>query len=367
MIIILLVLLMGIISAYYIYYPNRSQSLRFLYWLCIVLWCLLPAIRNEYVGTDTRNYIDFFLHPQLGYNGRDKSEIEIGFVAWNYIIAGIFNNQYFYLFMSGILSTSLKIYYLNKLTDKSIQALFLLSTLVLLEPFLFVEYGIMRQCISISFFLGMFYCMYAKKHFLYSVLLGMLAISFHASTLLPIIIVICIYYCKINPSKKSLYIMLILSMMIGNVFLTFVQSNISLFSFLGIAQIGYIERLDSTSLINGYGYYRNIIPLSLYGFFMIYYHDKNKCNDFIFQTAFWGIVLNNIFITIPIGQRILFCMIPIVVISIVRNVNRNNVKYIIPVVLFEFYRLYSYYISQNSGAQELGDGNVVFPYKTFIL
>ncbi|MBM6673386.1 EpsG family protein [Marseilla massiliensis] len=364
MIIILLIAIIGFMGIYYLKNPNRIKEKR-TYLLLGLLWCILPAIRTENVGTDTYNYIDFFLHPVSGYNGRDN--VEIAFEYWNILVRWISLNKYWYIFVSAILATSIKFWFIQKISLKPLLTLFLMSSIVFLEPFLFIEYGGMRQSISISFYLLFFYALISQYKWYYIFLWGFLSFNFHNSSLFPILVTILLYLIKHQFSKNTYFLLIIISFAIGNIAVAYLQNFFLYLSyFIGIGQMVYFENIGQTELITGYEYFRNVLPLSLYGIFIINTNRNEELNKIINKIALFSIVVTNILITIPIGQRITFAFIPILCVALSHCINKKNFIYILPVILFEFYRLYSFYEIQKSGMQKLGNGNVIFPYETFL-
>lgn len=363
MIIIFLILIIFIFALY----ENSNPDLRkrnLMYAFLGIIWCLLPAIRDELVGTDTSNYIEFFRYPQLGYNGRE--EVEIGFEIWNHIVRLLSSNKYVYLFLSALLSTIPLLLMIYKMSTRPIMALYIVSTIVLLEPFLFVEYGTMRQSLSIGFFLVFFFYLVYKNNFRLSILYGLLSYSFHNSTLLPIILVLLIHFSKYQPSKKFAYLLIALSFVFGNVSVFYLQDFfLTVSTIVQIGQVGYLEHIELDELVDGYGYFRNVLPICLYAIFCIYNSCEKDEHKKLLQTSIITVVFTNILITIPIGQRITYALIPILCINVANKINSKNIKYILPVLLFEFYRLFSYYQAQDSGVQGEMDGNIIFPYNTF--
>lgn len=367
MLIIFFVLLLGIFSIYQVLYGTKNNKV-FYFMGCI--WLLFPALRTEFVGTDTQNYLDFFLKPSLGYNGKTLSEVETGYVYWNYLVANIWKNIYFYLFCSAILSCSLKLYVFHKISNFPLFALFLYSILVTLEPLLFSEYGTIRQAISIGFYM-MFLWQLQKENknriiICLCVAFALLSYLFHGSSILPLVVTLVLYFVpkKYELSKRNLIIILLISLFGGNVILLYGGELTSILSFLAIQQLNYLESMSDAVLFDGYGYYRNVLPLFCMALFILKY--QQSTDDIITKSAIWGVILTNLLIQIPIGQRITYCFMPILCIAVSKVVNKKNILYILPIILFEFWRLYGYYISQTIGQQKFGDGNIIFPYTSIL-
>lgn len=344
---------------------QQWKSHRTIFILLSIIWCLLPAIRNENVGTDTMNYIYFFQHPQLGYNGKD--EVELGFECWNLIVRSISNNKYFYLFSTALLATIPMVWVIYKISSKPLLTLCLISTIVLLEPFVFSEYGAMRQSLSIGFFMVFYYLFVLKNKLYLSIVFGILSFLFHNSSLLPLMVVMVLSFVHLQISKRSAYTILVISFFLGNVSVFYLKDFfMTVSTIIQIGQIGYLEHIDTTELADGYGYYRNVLPLCLYAIFSLYYYNDEFITDPLLKITVATVVLTNIFITIPIGQRITYALVPLLCLTVSNSINRYNFKYIIPVILFEFYRLYNYYQAQALGIQGNSNGNIIFPYNTFL-
>lgn len=367
MLIISFIILLGILAICQVFYGTKNNKV---FYIMGCIWLLFPALRTEFVGTDTRNYVDFFLRPALGYNGKTLNEVEVGFVYWNYIVHFFSKNIYFYLFCSTMLSCSLKLHVFRKISIYPLFALFLYSILVTLEPLLFSEYGPIRQAISIGFYMMFVWELQKdnknRKVMCLCAIFALLSYLFHGSSILPIVVTLILYFIprKFELSKRNLIIILILSLFGGNVILLYGGELASILSFLAIQQLGYLESMSEAVLFDGYGYYRNVLPMFCMALFVLKF--QKSTDDIITKSAIWGVILTNLLIQIPIGQRITYCFMPILCVAVSRVVNKKNILYVLPIILFEVWRLYGYYISQSTGQQKLGDGNVIFPYTSFL-
>ncbi|WP_432709237.1 EpsG family protein [Pedobacter sp.] len=334
-----------------------------IFFLSALLVALLPALRAVSVGTDTINYVNYFLYPSRGYNDQ---LIEFGYEVWNDIIRFIWYNEYFFLFSSSLLAMSGVIFFIYK---ESPYRTFSLLLFVIVEQFYFMEFSGMRQVIAISFFLFALYYYHAntpdkKKAFLFFVL----AMLFHATVAwtLPFIL----FLDKVSFKKKWVYILLVLSFIAGLYGVFDYRSAIA--TIFGMVNVG-------DGLVNKYGGYSDftvenesnshrilwdMLPLSVICLGIVI---SQKQIDYHYLKLFiTGVVVNNLIISYPIGFRIVIYLLILIVIIVPKAFNRQGLLAAIIYTLIVVYYLYKSCSILLVQFNPLFVGNKVVPYKTYL-
>jgi len=172
------------------------------YWALFFLLLLIGGLRGLSVGVDTSGYQDLF----IGYTSRYMG-LEYGWILLNMFVQFFFNNFQIVVFISMVLVLC-PIFYVSR--RMSINPILSIALFCLLY-FYFNSFNITRQAIAGSFILMALYSLYnGNKHgyFIYVVL----ATLFHTTAIL----FFGIYFLyRINISKRTLMIIIVLSYLIG--------------------------------------------------------------------------------------------------------------------------------------------------------
>ena len=159
---------------------------------------LLIMLRHESVGSDTRNYIDFFERfRRMPWGDVGKDSLEFGFAYFNKIISFFVTDPRVFLAIAAI-TVSAMIYptYRRLCTDASLTIVLycFMSTFVMM-------FSGMRQMIAIG--IGFIAYEFTRKKKLGSfILIAIVAISFHTSAFM-LLFMYPLYHAKIT--KKWLY------------------------------------------------------------------------------------------------------------------------------------------------------------------
>ena len=184
---------------------NKQKILAFLLiGLSIFILSFLAGVRNDEVGKDIGIYVTpaFEWAQELKFEDFIiKGDFEIGYKLFVYIFTQVFNNKHFILFaMQAIVSTAVYIFaYKNK--EK-------VSMTLLILTFLMVFYNdtltMMRQTIAMSFLL-ISIITFKEKKYIKTLILYVLAILFHNTSIIAILTYIIIAIdntTKINKRSK---------------------------------------------------------------------------------------------------------------------------------------------------------------------
>ena len=337
----------SVVSAYYIF-----MSLLVLF---------LPAFRDVSVGTDTINYVKFFLNPNLGY---DIRQVDLGFQIWISALRAIWKDTHFFIFCNAFVSIYGVLFFINKQSPYKVLSLLLF---VIVGDFYSMQFGTMRQTIAISLFLiALYFFVKGKEYWKWALILYFIAIFFHATVIWCLPVVLLMNFLKMN--KWWMLIILAISFILG-------MANIFDYHII----MGYIfKTVDSGSSIGRYGIYSNdvfgvrlstyrilwdMLPLSLVCAACIIYSDDINSN--LLKLFFVGIVANNLTISDPIAFRlVIYLVILIIVVLPATFQNKKKIGVLICsiTVIYFFYKSYAVLAAQKSPDFI---GNKIIPYKTF--
>lgn len=126
---------------------RRAQ--KYIFHICAIAVFLFIGIRHYTVGTDTAHYMDFFLHPEMGFGG---GETDFGFdIVVN--ILHLFFNTYppFNLVVTAIYLYGL-FFLIRKDCKYPMIGLFIFVIVGTAESFFHQYMNIIRQCMALSFY-----------------------------------------------------------------------------------------------------------------------------------------------------------------------------------------------------------------------
>lgn len=269
----------------------------------IFLLIILMAFRAESVGTDTLNYKTSFEY----IKNNIILETEIGWILLNKTSLLIKDSYEFFLITVSVF-TLLPIYFIIKRNSVNpMLTLFLYFTLY----FYFNSFNMSRQMIAINFiFLG-FTFLQKRKIWVYF-LFVILAMLFHTSAFIALPIA---FINKIPDNKK------------------FILTSILIAFFSGLFLADYIFKLaEFTKYMNYIGSYElgNYTGTTLYlivlnSFFLFVYFTSIK-RDTYFKIFYIYILLSNLFIRIPYGDRIIIYLSIIQIIYLPYLIYNNKIK-----------------------------------------
>ncbi|MDR2270651.1 MAG: EpsG family protein [Sphingobacterium sp.] len=274
-IVIFSILIISIVFAY------KKNS--WLIWPIGVVLIYFVGFRNISVGTDTANYALYFQILKNG--GIIDSEYLYGIL--NKIVIYL-NGEFFWVqILASILTIVPILWTVSSKSKFPYLSLFLYLTLYIY----FYSFNIVRQCIAISICFAAVSLFLDKKMKFFGLVL--LAINFHASA----IIIVPLYFIrniKLNSVKIS--ILLISTFFMGIFLPSYLVS-------LG-ATVGYAKYLTGNfelgSLVGNM-----FFSLLLNGIFFIVYKFENQKNDRLFYLFLLFLIVSNILIRFPFGNRII--------------------------------------------------------------
>ncbi len=197
------------------YKPLKSNTFIFFSFIALLIPCCIAGLRSSSIGTDVEGYAlpmyrvakdsDSFLSFlntswRHVYTMRKISDIELGFDITVYFSAKVFGSFQALLFIIEAL-TIIPIY--KTLIKKRSIISPCLGMLTFYMIFYNVSLNILRQGICMAFVL-LSYCYFTENKKIHATVLLIIAILFHTSGLLGLIIVAMYVYLKGNPQRKEI-------------------------------------------------------------------------------------------------------------------------------------------------------------------
>lgn len=265
----------------------------------ILLFAMMVAtgLRASCVGADTAHYIIKYSHPTS-----DSLEFIFKFII---DLLQKFDFSPTQIQFSFSVITFIPLYYLivKYSTNKGLTILIF----IIAPNIYFLEtMNIVRQSCALPYIIWSIF-MFNEHKYLKGILLFIIAIGFHLSSLGLIPLLIFSFYWK--PDFKFAIILVIISICLG--LLTSTSIIAHYISYLQQLNFGGFEkysiysswRLDSQRNIFG------ILPRMIFSFVIIYYAYKQYSNRLIVRTLLFAIIVNNIVQCFPNGFRFVFCLL----------------------------------------------------------
>lgn len=283
----------------------------------ILFFSLIDGCRYK-VGYDWLQYKDIFVHLQhTGNFSRDNLEFFYKFINLLLVEVGA-HYAVLFMFMSGMLLYSI-LFLLRDFRGHlwCVLPLFLCC-------FLSYSDNLSRQFLSISFML-ISMCYFAKHKFRYSLILAVVAVGCHITTLAIIPIYLILYYLNIRKHKYlplCIYgVCFVMSIAMTIAGFNILNSEYTSFFLVFIGRESYIERIANAGF-NSYdiGIHTRLV-MALANFYILYQVTKlrNIENEYLFNWMFniyiLGICLWDLFCGEELLQRFmlyLYCFYPFI-------------------------------------------------------
>ena len=336
-----------------------------LFWTLVLLCILSVGLRHYSVGTDSENYMYYFLRPIDGYN-RGQS-IEIGFKYWVEFIRLFTKDYEVFFFLSAIISIMPLAYCINILsTNKVVTFFFILFSTSVSTLFEF-EFSGMRQAISIAFFSLGILSLIKRNICIKTILFFCISLLFHNSSILCIIIIMCMILIKKPISMRCGLFMIIGSLFIYNIFIEYFVTYIQILSSYLSDDIQILKY--GASGIELYDRVKYLIMATPFSIMAICYLINNaEDKQEVFQNNYVTLiaVIINLFVAFPIGFRITLYFIPFFMVFCL-NKFLNKKYYVIILICIACIFSYRYLATLNT--QNLNrslTGNIIVPYKSSV-
>lgn len=346
-IIFLILLLMGFLIK-----KKTSKKVYFL-----TLFCLLFSLRSIQVGVDIDGYVTEFLNiARTDWNHLFAETTtfygyEKGFIVFDKLVSYITKDANFYLFICATIIYGSLIYFFsfiseNDLTKQTIMFVCLPSFAVLLSG--------LRQAFAVSFVL-LAYVMFKKRKYLISLLLYALAITFHATAFLGILL---LFTRIIKIEKKHVLTLFVVGII---VFLT--RTVIAKSVFEKIEQ--FSDKMEFYPIEDNNSY--TMILFYLIILFILFWLSNSvteKNRDFLeYRNIVYILMLLQLFASIQTNlMRTTYYFLPFLPMAIITVVEDGKLKfqrkYVYLVLFIGLFILYFYFIAGSSQME-------LVPYKFF--
>jgi hypothetical protein len=157
---------------------SRKNQVQLIRALVIVVTLVFLGLRGH-ILTDFINYYPFFQNLETSHLANDNSLFAPGFIYFGYFVKQIFDNYHFWIFASSLIHVSILGFIFTKyLGNISLGLVFFLA-----YRGVFVEFNLMQNIMSILLFITSITFLYQRR-FLPYLLLNLIGISFHVSSLI---------------------------------------------------------------------------------------------------------------------------------------------------------------------------------------
>lgn len=239
--------------------------------ICVLILSTFAGVRDDTVGTDLHVYIIYVwnhISEITNFYTMLSDEVwgvEIGYRTLNYCVSRFTNDIHWFLFFAQFLSVSI-IAYISFLERSSIKTGFVMMV-YMLHLYVF-SFSAARQSIAICFFVLAYYLFIYKKKKIFPVILYFIALSFHNSIVLAILLPIVYYlFSKYGNNEMKLYIgVIVITIILYYAFKTVLVEIVN-FGLLADKYSMYTEQ-------EGYRSHKASIALCFYMFLMIRYLRK---------------------------------------------------------------------------------------------
>jgi hypothetical protein len=362
---------------------KRNTHVR-LYIVTCILILFFVGLRDVSVGTDTKLYVEFFNSKSLMYNGE---KTDFAFEMITRIIKFIFNDQFFFLFVTSLLGLGGIYFLIYKFSENKMLSLLFYLIIGTSTIFFFYIFAAIRQSCSLTLFIISLYYLFEKpnkkskviqqtkahsnvKDLCIAFVLYVIAVLIHGSCLFTFPFVLLAYWRDLE-TKKLMYGIVGFSFVIGSLSLFSISDSINVtLSYLGLlisrdySSYGEITfgEIEKAGIINMY-----LIPFTFIAIFLIKFSTISNLNKWYVKLFLLSVVLNNLFYDNLMWSRFVYYLSIFSIIAI-PNLARLFKKPIrIPFYLVVFaYFIYKTISQFQYQLLPAATGNIIVPYKSWL-
>lgn len=334
----------------------------------LVIVFLFIGLRAENVGTDTPAYVGFFHDPNFYLLG-EPTDIMFSYIGR---FLHLFNDstEYFLLTSSFVMCFGL-FFLIYKLCDNINFGLLLFCIVGTSSINLFMYMCMVRQCCALTFFFIAAYLFfkYGKARLKTCLLLYVLAVLTHGSTLFTLPFVFVIW--KFDIRKKWWMILTVATYLMAALGVFNIGKILDLaFSIAGgLTSRDYSFYADvSFGMIKQKGLFNmDILPFTLWGLFLCWFSKEKDLECWHVKFFLMSVVLNNVFSDNLMWARLILPFSLMAIIAIPYLTARLDKKLTVPFYIVFF----AYYIYKTADqlifmSSPLATGNIVVPYETWL-
>lgn len=267
----------------------------------VILEFVFIALRAPVVGADTWNYIRFLDGERNFYNYDDR-ELEIGFQVYKHILVSLHGPRVLYMIINTLL-TCYPVYYLIK--KYSFNKPMSLALMTILNIY-FSYFCALRQLLGFAILLvGLIYVVENRRHkwFIFA-LTSLLGYTFHTTIVFYVAIFLICYFAVIKDRLVPIAIITVTAIA-GIILQSF--DIIQTFNLFLALNISATERIDTYFMNNDINSIDSIflsLRPSILAIIAFCFIDTNKLNHWFSKIYLLGIALSNLFVTMPMINRV---------------------------------------------------------------
>lgn len=286
--------------------------LAYLYWkssnkkyirLAFILQFVFIAFRAPVVGADTWDYIRY-LDGERNFYNNDSRELEIGFQIYRQILVSLHGNRFVYM----VINTLLTCYPVYLLIKKYSYNPPLSLALVAIFNLYYLYFCGLRQILGLAilFMCIIYFLNDGKRKYLIYVFGTALGYLFHTSIIIYSLIFAAAFLIKHTLTKKIIIVGVVLSALTGVILQTLNIGQIFNFilslNFSATERLqGYLENENMNVISSIFFTLRpSITAIIIFGFI-----DREKVNHLFTSIYFIGVILGNLFVSVPMIGRLI--------------------------------------------------------------
>ena len=329
---------------------------------------LLLGTRSENVGTDTIDYVSFFLHPD-NYSFVD----DVFFNILINVLRLFGSSTEYFIFMISLLGLAGLYYMINKYSDNKVLSVALFTLLGPMELFFFLYFSMIRQTIALSLFFVAVSLLFdirlnKRKQLLFFFLFYILACLTHKSALFALPFIALVYLKPVG--SKTVWVALILTTYIlAGLEFSITNTVLSkVFELLG-GDSHYAHYADITiGAVESRGFiHLGIVPFIIMGLVVTVFSDKKLIDNWIIQLFLWSVVMNNIFFDNLNYNRLTLYLTMFAIVAMPNALKNMKAWVKVPTLVFVFgyftYKMIGQLIFQMG---PIPTGNIIVPYESWL-
>lgn len=278
----------------------KRPDTKYVRWAFLIEFVFI-AFRAPVVGADTWNYVRYLDGERNFYNA-DNRELETGFLIYRQVLVALQGSRFVYMLINSFL-TCYPIYLLMKKYSLNVPLSLAMASIFDLYVSYFCA---LRQLLGLAILvLCILYVLKNGKYRWVIYCLGtFLGWTFHVTIVIYSVLFVCAYFLK-KINRKIALICIIGSAIIGIVLHSFDVGQI--FDFYLSMNLSMTERIqlylekEETNVLTSI--FQNLRP-SVIAVLIFVLIDKNKVNHWFSVIYLLGVVIGNLFISVPMIHRI---------------------------------------------------------------
>lgn len=268
-------------------FAKKQNKFPLFYCFIAMVLILSVALRDQTMGPDTYNYLDYFLRPHNNLTKYQDDELEPGITILNDIIHLVVDDKYVYSFIISVLSLLPIFILVYKRSENRYLSLFLFVSFSVSSSLFILSFSMIRQFLALGLWALLidYYMQNGEKIDKKCIGLFVMMCFFHSSSLL----VLLLYLIRNRViAKRTFFIAIIISVLFG-----FFTSKLLPVLMLFGEMTG--NSFYFTTLNQKWTY--SIVPTLPYvglSLSMLYLLSEKDCNHIYIKGLFLAVILGNV-------------------------------------------------------------------------